>query len=209
MDSARKIYFVRHGLTQCNVEERIQTPDDPLTEIGLSQAKQLAHRFSRIPFDTLVCSDFFRTKQTANEIAAKTQHEVIGSSLFREWMHPASLIGKVLNDPDVLQFDELRREHTGDITWRYEQEETRQELHERARAAFEFAAQQPGDVVVVTHGLFLRYVLLAQLLPAEALSQFEGYIRKRLLTNNTGITVFEYRNELWRLLTWNDHAHLG
>lgn len=71
------------------------------------------------------------------------------------------------------------------------------------------------SIVVVTHGCFLR-VIVARILLGDFLTS-ELFLRfhKVTATKNTGITVRKYDKKhvgedlSWRLLTYNDHAHLG
>lgn len=62
-----KIYFVRHGETQYNVEKRMQGfCDSPLTETGIIQAKSVGKGLSDIEFNAIYTSDSQRVIDTAN-----------------------------------------------------------------------------------------------------------------------------------------------
>jgi len=209
---AKQIYLVRHGLTLSNEAERIQGFDDPLSEKGKKQAEILADRLSRISFDKFLCSDMLRTRQTAEIIVEKTKHEIEFSPLFREIQYPTSLINLSRSDPRILEYWKSQEENSKtNPEWKQEDEESIAELIARIKAGFDYAAGQPEDsVVVITHGNFLRKLVLILLLGTDA---FKYWTERNALmvTANTGITLFSRHDNDpdWQLITWNDHAHLG
>lgn len=80
-----RFYVVRHGQTQWNVEKRMQGhQDSPLTELGLSQAKELAQVFKDIHFSHVFSSDLLRAKRTAEIIVKDKQLAVLATELLRE-----------------------------------------------------------------------------------------------------------------------------
>ena len=69
------LYFVRHGQTVWNVENKIcGATDSPLTEEGINQAKILGENIVRekISFDEILYSPLSRAKDTALIISEKT-----------------------------------------------------------------------------------------------------------------------------------------
>ena len=70
-----KIYFVRHGESQWNVEDKIcgQT-DIPLTERGHAQAEETGRRIVEkgITAEEILCSPLLRAKDTAAHISQVT-----------------------------------------------------------------------------------------------------------------------------------------
>src|SRR5688500_8103196 len=80
-----RFIVVRHGETQYNVEQRIQGQgDSPLTEAGRAQARAIAERLAREPFDLLVASDLGRAMDTARAIAERCGHKVVPDARLRE-----------------------------------------------------------------------------------------------------------------------------
>jgi len=74
-----KIFFVRHGQTNYNVLGLCN--DDPsedvhLTDLGKSQAKELANRFKNIKFDLVITSEFPRSKETASIITKSHKFKI-------------------------------------------------------------------------------------------------------------------------------------
>ena len=91
------LYLVRHGETLGNQQKFHQSPDTPLTDIGLFQAERLAYRFKKIKIDALFSSPYHRTQQTAQKIAAQIKLSIITNSLFREFLRPKEIWGNIFN----------------------------------------------------------------------------------------------------------------
>ena len=70
-----KIYFVRHGQTQNNLENRMNTWDDdnPLNETWIQQAKQAWINFKStwVVLDVIISSSLSRAQETAKIIASE------------------------------------------------------------------------------------------------------------------------------------------
>ncbi|MCK5044914.1 histidine phosphatase family protein [Candidatus Parcubacteria bacterium] len=65
-----KVFFVRHGETEWNLEKRTQgSHDSPLTERGILQAIETAKSLKNHKFGMIVCSPLGRVLQTSNIIA--------------------------------------------------------------------------------------------------------------------------------------------
>ncbi|WP_198661612.1 histidine phosphatase family protein [Lewinella sp. IMCC34183] len=65
-----RIGFVRHGITDWNLDKRVQGHTDiPLNEKGKLQAKALAGRLTNEDWDLIYSSDLSRAKETAGTIA--------------------------------------------------------------------------------------------------------------------------------------------
>ncbi len=79
------IYLVRHGLTDWNIEGKIQGHTDiPLNTEGKNQAQELAKELRQIKFDKVYSSDLLRAKQTAEIISLEHKLEVETSMALRE-----------------------------------------------------------------------------------------------------------------------------
>jgi phosphoserine phosphatase len=65
-----RVFIVRHGETDWNVEGRIQgITDIPLNANGLEQAQKIANRLRLEPINAILASPLSRAKKTAEEIA--------------------------------------------------------------------------------------------------------------------------------------------
>lgn len=80
-----KIYLIRHGETDWNLERRLQGGVDiPLNEKGLELARVTAKGLRDIHFDVIYTSPLQRAKQTALAIAEGRQVPVIDDDRIRE-----------------------------------------------------------------------------------------------------------------------------
>ena len=69
-----RLYLVRHGQTDWNVQKRAQGHTDrPLDSTGQQQAKLVGKAFLDLPVQRVLTSDLKRAQQTADEIARQTR----------------------------------------------------------------------------------------------------------------------------------------
>ncbi len=212
------VYLVRHGQSQLNVENKDQGPEGALSEEGRKQAKVLAERFQKIPVDLVVSSTYERAKETAEIINEHLGKSLTFSELIAERRPPSKFIGVTHDDPEYIAAHRLMAEkRLVDPSWRYSDEENFLELRDRANKALDFFLTLKAEkVLAVTHAGFLRLLFAVIVMGPEI--KYEEYLRffRVLKTANTGITVIKheeltlpYQGTLWRLVSWNDHAHLG
>ncbi len=64
-----KLIITRHGQTEGNVTRVLADENDPLTKLGLEQAKLLAIRLKDEPIDVIFLSPIQRAKITAEDVA--------------------------------------------------------------------------------------------------------------------------------------------
>ena len=67
-----RLYFVRHGQSEANVQSVISNRDlpHPLTELGRQQARQLAQATAAVPVARIYSSPLLRARQTAEILSA-------------------------------------------------------------------------------------------------------------------------------------------
>lgn len=211
----KTVYFVRHGQSVGNAAAVFQPPGSPLSETGRKQAARVAARISKLAVQALLSSPLERAKETAQAIADATGLEPEYSSLFVERMKPPAINGKPFADGEA---------HAVWAEWnkslytpgaRVGGGENFDDLIARASAALTLLEARPeASIAVVTHGHFMRTVVaravLGDLLSAQAFKRFQRISGME----NTGIAGMRYsevaRGEPgWRLLFYNDHAHLS
>jgi len=212
-----RIYFVRHGESTENTTRVYTGASARLTDEGKAQASFVAERFLKIPIDSILASDMERAKQTATIISEKVGVSVSCSELLQELSEPSELLGKDPDAPETITIRDawLTHRKKGDGTVPFSDEETLLEAKERAEKALTYiASHEEGDILVVTHGTFLRvmlFVMFEKMLGVKIpIAKYFVDSRKFLSSiSNTGITVCDFSDGTWRLVTWNDHAHLG
>lgn len=206
----KTIYLIRHGESEINVGSTFMDDDPPpLTAKGVEQADAVAERCARLTIDTIIASTMVRAQQTAEIIGKRIGKPVELSGEFVERRKPSSLTGRSKNDVAGMAALEMLEE-----TYRTDTPEFRA-IRERAGRALSLLENRPGrNILVVTHGFFMRtlfaYILFDMKLTPD---EFGKVTRAIPSTANTHISVFRFdktdSEAPWRIWVWNDHAHLG
>jgi broad specificity phosphatase PhoE len=209
----KTIYLVRHGQSEGNASDRYQVDSSPLSESGRTQASDIARRASHLTVDSIVSSTMERASETAKIISTKLGLPIEHTDLFVERRRPSAQRGLIRTSEEAEEMDREIIKSSSESGYRYADEENFDDLTIRSREALVYLEKHLADqLLVVTHGVFLR-VLLAKAIYGESLTGKEcASIIGTMQTANTGITVFTYdadRIRPWHVITWNDHAHLG
>jgi probable phosphoglycerate mutase len=173
------IIFVRHGETALNAARVMQPADTPLSARGQAQALAVAQRLARQGgVGAILSSDLPRAWLTAAAIGAALALPVRPSALLQE-----RNFGDLRGRPyDTLGFDPMALDVAPPGG------ESSADFAQRLRQAFELVLEQhdgqPGDLVVVSHGLAIR-TLLAGPLGLDA-----GLLRDLHLAN-TSVSIFD------------------
>lgn len=204
-----KIYFVRHGETTYNARDVYQPLDSPLSELGIRQAEFVGKRFKHISIDIILSSPLFRTQQTTEIINKTINKSVEWVKELVEIRRPSEFIDKNGAYEEVKNAKLLMKENKDNPSWHYSDEENFFDLRDRAvKFVDSLNNRKEKHILAVTHGEIMR-TIMGVMLFGEKVSHEEHEKLQRFLKNtNTGITVCEKENSRWRLLTWNDHAHL-
>lgn len=213
----KKIYFVRHGESEGNAGLIRLGHMGGLTKEGEKQSKIVAGRFKKISIDALVSSNWDRAKETTEIINKVLNKKIEFSDLFLERKRASFELGKAKDDPAVIEMNNLIRKNHGVSGWRYADEENFEDLKNRGLKALNFLENKKEEnILVVTHGIFLRMLLACVVIGKEMTAKDYWRFAITFDTNNTGITVFEYgpvmqskKENKWTVLVWNDYAHLG
>lgn len=157
----RKIYLVRHGETDANVEKKYcgQTDVD-LNHKGLRDAASIAKVLKNTTFDSIVSSDLKRTLKTAELINAYHHLEIELIPEFREIN-----FGKFEN----LTFEEIGIQYPEEkekmikekINYNFLEGESLKALHKRVVGAFNklLKEKENEDLLIVSHGGVIRMIL--------------------------------------------------
>ena len=194
-----KVYLVRHGESKLNAKRIHQNAKSELSELGVKQAEFVAKRFIRIPVDVIVASPFTRAKQTAEIINSVLKKPIKFTSLLAEQKRPTVIEGLHYDDPAVIEIHKLIKVNWHNPAWRHSDEETFFDLKERAEKVIENVLElKKENVLLVTHGdiMGMIFLILAQKDKLEPNDYWR--FRTFLAINNTGITLYEYKNEKWK-----------
>lgn len=155
--SVTKIYLVRHGATDWNVDKRAQGQADvPMNTLGYQQAEEAAERLEEEGIGAVYASDLQRASETAKAIARRHGLEVAVDERLRE-IDQGDWTG--LTPTEIAQ----RWPDQWGMTRHYTPRpggETPQHVRERAVAALEdiVRAHPAAEVVVCSHGGTIRWI---------------------------------------------------
>lgn len=186
------IGWVRHGITDWNVERRAQGQTDiPLNETGRAQARALAERFRNEKWDAIYASDLSRAKETAETIAAALNVPLHLDERLRE-MACGKMEGTT-EDERIRMWGEDWEDMELGI-------ESDGSMLQRGMSAVEdICLRYPGKrVLAVSHG-----ALITTLLPALVPD-----MREKEHLHNTSVTLVRQLNEAWVCDLYNCRRHL-
>lgn len=207
-----KVYFVRHGQTEHNVQFLHQNENATLSEEGIRQAKILAKRFSKIPIDIILASPMQRAKQTVEIINKELKKEVVYSDLIKEWKKPTEFEGKPNTDPEVIKAHEIMNLHQDDASWHYSDEENFIEFKGRVKKFLDFLTLEvkQENILVVSHGGPIKMITLLMALADMVKPKIFYGFADTFRIYNTSITFCKKEEvDIWSIEAFNDHRHLG
>lgn len=197
---ATKIFLVRHGETQWNLEGRMQGHlDSPLTDKGVAQAKALGEKLEHYFFTAIYSSDSPRALTTARYLS---QQRIALKQCLRE-RNLGIFQGVLKKDLELLFPEEFRHYSTHNPDYVVPQGESGHQFRRRCVTCLEdIARQHSGEqILVVAHGGVLNSIFKHTVdLP---------YASPRCFTlSNTTLNIFSYQDNRWLLETWGDASHL-
>ena len=149
-----ELLFIRHGLTDWNLELRFQGQTDvPLNAAGQAQAQRLAARLAAERHDALFSSDLLRARQTAAPVAEAWRQSAVALAGLRE-QHFGILEGLTASTIQQRHPELWARWLEADADFAPTGGESQNQFHARVLGAVrELAAQGSGKrLAVVTHG---------------------------------------------------------
>lgn len=189
-----RLYFIRHGQSEANIG-RMQAgqADSRLTEQGRKDAIGAKEVLKRIEFDKVYSSDLSRAKIT-QEIAYPYD-DVIVTEILREISVGKALEHRTFVDCEK-EYGETYLQNRADYNFVPYGGENYDMLRERAIAFLDMVIKDGGECVAAfSHGGFINaalgYVLGCTVTNGKALS------------DNCGVSIFEYENGKWALRKWN------
>lgn len=199
-----RLYIIRHGQTDWNVEGKIQGRQDiPLNESGRRQARALAEGMKSRPVIAVYSSPQLRAMETAEAIASLWNLEVQPVPQLMEIGY-GQWEGRTAED--ILTTDRELYESW----WQHPATvappggETLNQVDERCRQAWDLIRSgMTGDTAVVAHGGTLAHFIV-HLLKGQPEA-------KEIVVSNTSITTMEYDpgTGICHLIDLNDCSHLN
>ncbi|WP_029186323.1 histidine phosphatase family protein [Streptococcus suis] len=200
-----KIYFVRHGKTEWNLEGRFQgySGDSALLPESYQDLEKLGKYLAEIPFDAIYSSDLQRAHNTAVEIAKANHHcqIVLTTPQLREWNFGRLEGSKMAifraiypKQAWALKHNLARFKH--DV---FDAESVHQVTQRMVDFIQSLQEENLETVLIVSHGAFLTASIhrLLGFPPAQ--------LRHRGGLDNASISILETRDfEHFTELAWND-----
>jgi uncharacterized phosphatase len=150
-----KILFVRHGKSLANASGVVGTPDTPLAEEGLEQARTTGEDLRAHNVTAVLCSPFIRAQQTAEIIAGE-----LGIAV-----HDITVIDE-LHERRMGELEGLPKQHPTEFFFQNDTDlgfEPQADLIARLQMALEkikqVASSTTGTTVVVGHATSGFYLL--------------------------------------------------
>ena len=198
------LYIVRHGQTDYNIIRRIQgQSNSQLTSLGRQQAQCLAKRLQCMEFDALYTSDLDRTVETAKILRPNADFmpdKRLRERSFGQWQ------GLIYLDIKQQYPELIRRYESYDPTFAPPGGESWLQMRERAKSFIDDVAQRHENdnaVLAVSHGGLIKAIMAVVCDPELKLPYLPI-----IPVDNTAIAKFALQNGKWKLLVWNDTAHL-
>lgn len=201
-----KIYLIRHGQTDWNIQGKIQGSHDiPLNAVGEEQARLVAHGMDCRPVKKIFSSTLKRAVETARKIGERQNVDI--------YLMPG-LIEVEFGDWEGMTWAEIKEKYPAEYErWDLNPVdvappggETQMEVLKRVAETMKTImgmTDQHEDIAIVTHGATMAYIVsyLMQGHPDEA----------ELIVNNASITTVNYSplTEDYMMLEVNDTSHLG
>ncbi|NQN68752.1 histidine phosphatase family protein [Streptococcus suis] len=200
-----KIYFVRHGKTEWNLEGRFQgySGDSALLPQAFEELELLGKHLSDLPFDAIYSSDLQRAKITAEQIARANHHcqTVQTTPQLREWSFGKLEGSKMAIFRAIYPKQAWALKHNlalfdNDL---FEAESVHQVTQRMVNFVQSLKGQDMDRVLIVSHGAILTASIhrLLGFTPAQ--------LRHRGGLDNASISILETTDfEHFTELAWND-----
>jgi probable phosphoglycerate mutase len=195
-----KLFCVRHGETLFNLAGRIQGQSDSgLSPLGRRQCQAVADALVSVDCEAVIASPLERAMETAHCIARKLKLEVRAEPRLME-INAGIFQGHRWSELDQRFPEEAARWRSQDPNYRIPGGESRRDLMERSRAAFEAIRESAyRSAIIVAHGGSLSAAFKALLeIPAS---------HNPFSLGNGSISTVAWDSQ-FKLLSLNETAHL-
>ena len=199
-----KLYLVRHGQTEWNVQKRMQGwEDSSLTEKGVNNAIALRKKLEGVEFAATYTSTSERTIETAKLIIEKRNLAINTNEDLRE-INLGEWEGKTLDE--IKDFYPEQYKYFWENPALYEPigGETFEQLINRAIKVLNYIISKHinGSILVITHSVILKSLLM----------HVKGKTVKDLwappFIHDTSLSIVEIENEVYSLKSEGDITHL-
>lgn len=204
-----RIFLVRHGQSKLNALKIHQSEGTKLSELGEEQAGKLRKRFEGVKVDIIIASKYTRVMHTAQILGKALGKRVVYTKLLNEWKSPSEIEGTTREDKRTIIIQNERLKHLEDNDWHYSDEENVFDLRKRANKIIKYLGNRKEEsMIVVSHGDVINMIIAIAVFGSNITGSEFFKFRKVFHPDNTGITEVEVTDGVWRVITFNDYAHL-
>ncbi len=169
MAAMKKLYVMRHGETEWNIQKRYQGQmDSGLTETGIARTRLQRDRIDELRFGRVFCSPLGRTRATLDILQPNTDRVIFDERLKEICL--GVLQGKTHEELSPGESEEHLKLWKDPASFRVEGAETMAELEDRIRSFLEELKQRDEDILVITHTIIIKMIL--KILDAKPLERF-------------------------------------
>jgi glucosyl-3-phosphoglycerate phosphatase len=191
------LFCVRHGESRSNADpEAVSLPEDEgdrLTERGSHQAKAAAAALREVGATRLLTSPMRRATETAAAFSEALGLEPEVDPDIHELRESAGFGSLPPEEQKLRRWSVWMAEHGDDSDYSFNGGESFNAVRARVRSFLGgmVESREPGPVIAVTHGIFLRF-LLADVLWEDRFRAADVQRLWLLRTINGGISLFEH-----------------
>jgi broad specificity phosphatase PhoE len=180
---------------------------------------KVAERLKDIPLQAIWSSPMRRAQHTAEIINQYHHVPIIEKANLREIKRATVLEGKLPSDPSIAQIRLQLWEHINDPYFRHEDSESfadlvhrvgliQKDLENYSEASAPMGTASDLHLCLTAHGIVLSTLLFHLILGASSSPEILREAITHTRMENTGISIAEYAQAEWRVLTFSDFAHL-
>ena len=202
--NSKKIYIVRHGQTDFNLQNIVQGSgvDSNLNDRGRAQAQAFFKTYKNVAFDKIYTSTLKRTMQTVKGfLDLGLPNESLPGLNEISWGTKEGF--KITPDEDQYYHYMLRQWQLGNTTLRIEGGESPDDVVTRMKPAVDYIMSNTDEqtVLICMHGRAIR-ILLCILLnyPLKSMDMFEH--------ENLCLYLLHYSENVFTIKLHNDTSHL-
>jgi len=206
-----KVYIVRHGETESNLNRIHQSDSAKLTKRGLEEAKLLSERVAGFKVDKILTSPILRAINTAEVISEMSKVSFEVNDLLKELKKPSEIEGKSHSESVAIEIKETLRENYHQADWHYSDEESFLDFKKRILILSEQLLKSKYEsTLIVTHSAVIKMFVSLAIYGDSLTSEIFLPIYDHLSITNTGITYCTYELEKgWKVNCFNDVNHLS
>ena len=188
-----KLYMIRHGQSTANAQKlHAGWAQIPLTDQGMAQARIAGRLLTGIQFDRIYVSDLLRAQQTLT--AALPGADSITTVLLRE-INVGDLAGKTAGECLKIYGERYLDDKAAQNFVPYGGEDGAMHLERIRRFAVCLEQDALSNVAAFCHEGSIRCML--------DLVMGQRHCRKDYPLDNGSVSIFEFVDGHWTLLTWN------